>query len=93
LLPEHGYAFLRSHENELYWNNPDAVCAFLTYDRSGVHANADKLNLMLFGRNRMLLTDAESLATVPHAFSPVRSPSWSITSKTVSVLPGHFVRF
>lgn len=69
LFPEHGYVFLRSHEDTGYWNNPDAICAFLTYDRSGVHSNADKLSLMLFGRNRMLLTDAESIATVPHAFS------------------------
>lgn len=69
LLPEHGYAFLRSHRDEEYWHNRDARCAFLTYDRSSVHANADKLSLMLFGLNRMLVSDVEGKATVPHAFS------------------------
>ena len=69
LRPEHGYAFLRSLENAAFWNNPRAYMAFLTYDRSGVHCNADKLSLMLFGRNRLLLADVEGRATVPHAFS------------------------
>ena len=70
LLPEHGYAFLRSHCDAAYWNNPEARCAFLTYDRSGVHANADKLSLMLFGLNRMLVSDVEGKnVTGPHAFS------------------------
>ncbi len=68
LLPEHGYAFLRSQQDELYWDT-DAWCAFLTYDRSGVHANADKLSLTLFGQKRMLVSDVEGRATVPHAFS------------------------
>jgi hypothetical protein len=68
LLPEHGYAFLRSQTDEMYWDT-DAWCAFLTYDRSGVHANADKLSLMLFGQKRMLLSDVEGQATAPHAFS------------------------
>lgn len=69
LLPEHGYVFLRSHEDDAYWDNPQARCAFLTYDRSHVHSNADKLSLMLFGQNRMLVSDVEGKATVPHAFS------------------------
>ncbi|MBI4579531.1 MAG: alginate lyase family protein [Planctomycetes bacterium] len=69
LLPEHGYAFLRSHRDGEYWGNREARCAMLTYDRSGVHANADKLSLMLFGLNRMLVSDVEGKATVPHAFS------------------------
>lgn len=34
-----------------------------------MHSNADKLSLMLFGQNRMLLSDVEGKATVPHAFS------------------------
>lgn len=68
LLPEHGYAFLRSHHDEAYWGD-EAWCAFLTFDRSDVHANADKLSLMLFGQGRMLLSDVEGRATVPHAFS------------------------
>jgi len=69
LLPEHGYAFLRSHRDEQYWHNRNARMAFLTYDRSGVHANADKLSIMLFGLNRLLVPDVEGRATVPHAFS------------------------
>lgn len=68
LFPEHGYAFLRSHADAAYWSS-EARCAFLTYDRSSVHANADKLSLMLFGQDRMLLSDVEGKATVPHAFS------------------------
>lgn len=68
LLPEHGYAFLRSQQDDLYWDT-DAWCAFMTYDRSGVHANADKLSLTLFGQKRMLVADVEGRATVPHAFS------------------------
>lgn len=67
-LPEHGYVFLRSHEDEAYWNT-DARMAFLTYDRSDVHANADKLSLMLFAGDHMVLPDVEGRATVPHAFS------------------------
>ncbi len=69
ILPEHGYVFLRSHADDEYWDNDRALCAFLTYDRSGVHANADKLSLSLFGNRRMLLADVEGVATVPHAFS------------------------
>jgi len=68
LLPEHGYVFLRSHNDEQYWDT-EAWCAFLTYDRFNVHSNADKLSLMLFGQKRMLLSDVEGKATVPHAFS------------------------
>ncbi len=68
LYLEHGYAFLRSHQDAAYWG-ADACCAFLTCDRSGVHSNADKLGLMLFGRGRLLLPDVEGKATVPHAFS------------------------
>jgi len=69
LYPEHGYAFLRSHSDEDYWDGGRARCAFLTYDRSHVHAHADKLSLMLFGPDRMYLSDVEGKATVPHAFS------------------------
>ncbi len=68
LYPEHGYAFLRSRCGAAYWDS-DAWCAFLTYDRSGVHANQDKLGLMLFGAGRLLIPDVEGRATVPHAFS------------------------
>lgn len=68
LRPEHGYAFLRSGEDAAYWGS-NAWCAFLTYDRFGVHSNADKLGLMLFGRKRLLLPDVEGISTTPHAFS------------------------
>jgi hypothetical protein len=67
-LPEHGYVFLRSHADEAYWDT-GARMAFLTYDRSSVHANADKLSLMLFAGQHMILHDVEGRATVPHAFS------------------------
>jgi hypothetical protein len=68
LYPEHGYVFLRSKSGEEYWDS-DAWCAFLTFDRSGVHSNADKLSLMLFGCGKLLVPDVEARATVPHAFS------------------------
>jgi hypothetical protein len=68
LYPEHGYVFLRSVSGAEYWDS-DAWCAFLTFDRSGVHTNADKLSLMLFGRGVLLLPDVEAKSTVPHAFS------------------------
>ncbi len=68
LYPEHGYAFLRTRRDAEYWDS-DALCAMLTYDRSGVHSNADKLGLMLFGGGRLLLPDVEGKASVPHAFS------------------------
>jgi len=69
LLPEHGYVFLRTHSDADYWCNNAARCAFVTYDRSSVHANADKLSLMWFGEGRMLLSDVEGKATAGHAFS------------------------
>jgi len=69
LFPEHGYVFLRSHADAEYWHNPAALCAFLTFDRAGVHSNADKLGLMLFAGDRLLLPDREARASVPHAFS------------------------
>ena len=69
LLPEHGYVFLRTHSDADYWQNDAARCAFLTYDRSNVHANADKLSVMWFGEGRMLLSDVEGKTTSVHAFS------------------------
>ncbi len=65
---EHGYAFLRTRGDSAYWDS-DAACAFLTFDKSGVHANQDKLSLMLFANGVLLLPDVEAVATVPHAFS------------------------
>jgi len=68
LYPEHGYVFLRDREDQRYWNS-DGWCAFLNFDKSGVHANQDKLSLMLFGCGKLLTPDVEARATVPHAFS------------------------
>ena len=68
LYPEHGYAFLRERQGKDYWGS-DGWCAFLTFDKSGVHSNQDKLSLMLFGYGKLLIPDVEARATVPHAFS------------------------
>lgn len=68
LYEEHGYAFLRDRADDDYWDS-DGWCAFLTFDKSGVHCNQDKLSLMLFGRGKLLIPDVEAKATVPHAFS------------------------
>ncbi len=68
LYPEHGYAFLRDRQGKDYWGS-DGWCAFLTFDKSGVHSNNDKLSLMLFGQGKLLAPDVESRATAPHAFS------------------------
>lgn len=64
----HGYAFLRDRQDAGYWDS-DGWCAFVTFDRSGVHCHQDKLSLMLFGGGRLLIADVEARATVPHAFS------------------------
>jgi hypothetical protein len=68
LYPEHGYAFLRDRQNKNYWAN-DGWCAFLTFDKSGVHCHQDKLSLMLFGCGKLLIADVESRTTAAHAFS------------------------
>jgi hypothetical protein len=68
LYPEHGYAFLRERQGKNYWGS-DGWCAFLTFDKSGVHSNQDKLSLMLFGCGKLLIPDVEARATVAHAFS------------------------
>jgi hypothetical protein len=68
LYPEHGYAFLRDRQDKDYWQS-DGWCAFLNFDKSGVHANQDKLSLMLFGCGKLLIPDVEARATVAHAFS------------------------
>jgi len=68
LYRDHGYAFLRDRADDDYWNS-DGWCAFLTFDKNGVHCNQDKLSLMLFGCGKLLIPDIEAKATVPHAFS------------------------
>jgi hypothetical protein len=68
LYPEHGYAFLRSRADNDYWDS-DAWCAFLNFDKSGVHCHQDKLSLMLFACGRLLTPDVETVASAAHAFS------------------------
>lgn len=68
LYPEHGYAFLRDRQGRDYWGS-DGWCAFLTFDKSGVHTHQDKLSLMFFGCGKLLTPDVEALASAPHAFS------------------------
>jgi hypothetical protein len=68
LYPEHGYAFLRDRRGADYWAS-DGWCAFLTFDKSGVHTNQDKLSLMLFGCGKLLIPDVEARAGAAHAFS------------------------
>lgn len=68
LYPEHGYVFLRSCSGRDYWRS-DGWCAFVNFDKSGVHCHQDKLSLMLFGCGKMLIRDVEARATAPHAFS------------------------
>ena len=65
---EHEYAFLRNRRDAEYWDG-EGWCAFVTFDKSGVHCHQDKLSLMLFGCGKLLLADVEAKATVPHAFS------------------------
>lgn len=65
---EHGYTFLRNRQGAEYWDG-EGWCAFVTFDKSGVHCHQDKLSLMLFGCGKLLLADVEAKATVPHAFS------------------------
>jgi len=67
LLPEHGYAILRSGEGETYFGSQEPA-AFVTFDKSGIHANADGLSLTLFACGRQVLIDAEATST-GHAFS------------------------
>lgn len=90
LYPEHGYVLLRSRRDAAYWDS-DAWCAFLTYDRSGVHCNADKLGLMLFGQRTLLLPDVEGRATVPHAFSASiqRELNRGALSQNTVMIDGH----
>jgi len=68
LYPEHGFGFLRDRQHKDYWGS-DGWCAFLTFDKSGVHAHQDKLSLMLFGQGKLLIPDVEARAAAAHAFS------------------------
>lgn len=68
VFPEHGHIILRSVEGKDYWNS-SSWAAFLSFDLNSVHSHADKMDLIVFGRGRLLAHDPEALATVPHAFS------------------------
>ena len=68
VFEEHGYAILRSVEGTDYWGG-DSWAAFLNYYLDSVHSHRDKMNLILFGRGKVLAPDPEARASVPHAFS------------------------
>ncbi|MCL5271516.1 MAG: alginate lyase family protein [bacterium] len=68
LWPEHGYAMLRTHGGLDYWTGKGWTL-FATYSNSSVHANRDKLSLMLFGEGRHWLVDCEARTKAAHAFS------------------------
>jgi hypothetical protein len=68
VFPEHGYVMLRSVEGREYWDS-DSWAAFLNFGVSNVHTHADKMNLILFGRGKVLAVDPEAHASVQHAFS------------------------
>ena len=59
---------LRSIEGRDYWGS-DSWAAFLNHYLDSVHSHRDKMNLILFGRGRVLSPDPEARASVPHAFS------------------------
>ena len=65
---EHGYVILRSIEGADYWGS-DSWAAFLNYYLDSVHSHRDKMNLILFGRGRVLAPDPEAHASAQHAFS------------------------
>ncbi len=69
--PEHGYVMLRQTEGSAYWGS-DSWAAFLSADRSSVHANADRLSLNLFGRGKLLAGNAEARASGHSFSSPVQ---------------------
>ena len=68
VFPEHGHVILRSVEGKEYWNS-DSWAAFLSFDLNSVHAHADKMDLILFGRGKVLAPDPETRASAQHAFS------------------------
>ncbi len=68
VFPEHGYVMLRSVEGPEYWDS-DSWAAFLNFGKSDVHTHADKMNLILFGRGKVLAVDPEAKSSAQHAFS------------------------
>lgn len=68
VFPEHGYVILRSVEGKQYWDS-DSWAAFLSFDLNNVHSHADKMDLIVFGRGKLLAVDPEARASAQHAFS------------------------
>jgi len=56
LLPEQGYAFLRTNEGRDYWNG-SGWTLMASYSDVYVHRHLDKLSIMLFGDGHLWLTD------------------------------------
>jgi hypothetical protein len=69
--PEHGYVILREVEGSRYWGS-DSWVAFLSFDRSSVHANADRMSLTLFGKGKLLAGNAEAISPGHSFSSPVQ---------------------
>ena len=68
VFPEHGYVMLRSVEGPEYWDS-DSWAAFLNFGPNSVHSHLDKMNLIMFGRGKVLAVDPEAKASAQHAFS------------------------
>lgn len=68
LWPELGYAALRTHEGQQYWDG-EGMSVFLSCNSDGIHGQADKLSFVAFGNGRHLAADCEARATARHAFS------------------------
>lgn len=68
LWPEQGYVALRTVEGPEYWSGRGWTL-FATYAASPVHANADKLSIILFGDGRLWLPDLEARPSAEHSFS------------------------
>ncbi len=56
LLPEQGYAFLRTNEGSDYWNGKGWTL-MASYSDVYVHRHLDRLSIMLFGDGHLWLTD------------------------------------
>lgn len=68
LWPGHGYVALRSAEGPDYWTGRGWT-VFATYGSNPVHANADKLSILLFADGHLWLPDCEAKTGAEHAFS------------------------
>lgn len=68
VFAEHGHVILRSIEGKEYWGS-DSWAAFLSFYKNSVHAHADKMDFILFGRGKLLAPDVEARSSAQHAFS------------------------